>query len=172
MFKIRYKIIDDEDLEPWELRGADGYLEFQVVDEIYGIYLEEDIDVFSVSIFWWLCYFLESILILNETNYVLISDIERANTCIEIKKYDEEIYISEVFAEKPEGSSALESKIISNIEYKSWRDKQVAFSDYMSEILSKSKNYLEEIKLLNNKFNKNLENLELLIEKVSDLVDC
>ena len=169
MFKIRYKIIDNIELESWELKGTDGYLEFQIVDETYGIYMPENIDVFMVSIYWWFYYFLKAIIILYETNYCLISDIEKANVWIELKKHGEGLYISKVFAEKPEGSSALESKIIPNITYKYWKDKKVIFANFKSEVLNKAKRYLKELKSLNNKeIHKDIQNLELLIEKVEN----
>ena len=56
MFKIRYKIIEDTELEPLELKGADGYFQFQIADETYGIYIPQDTNVFTVSIYW--CFFI------------------------------------------------------------------------------------------------------------------
>ena len=44
MFNIRYKILEDEDIEPYELKGEYGYFEFQTNDEIYGIYIDEILD--------------------------------------------------------------------------------------------------------------------------------
>ncbi len=169
MFRIRYKIMDDVVLESWELKGADGYFEFQVGDETYGIFIPENIDVFMVSIYWWFYYFLEAILILNKTNYVLISDIEKANTWIEIKKNGDELYISKVFAEKPENSLALESEVIPNIKYKYWKDKKVLFMRFKAEVLNKAKCYLRDLKCLNEEIHKDIQNLESLIKKVDNI---
>lgn len=166
MFAIRYKVFEDEELELEELRGADGYFEFQVVDETYGIYIPENIDVFSVSIYWWFYYFLEAAFMLNKTNYALICDIEKTNIWIELRKDGEELYISKVSADKPIGSTALESIRMPNLKYEYWKNKKVDFKNFKHEILKKSRKYLNDLKSLNVESHKDILNLEFLIQKV------
>ena len=166
MFNIRYKILEDEDIESYELKGEYGYFEFQTNDEVYGIYIDEILDIFSVSIYWWFYYFLNSLLLLNKTNYVLISDIEKADVWIELKKENEKIYISKVCADKPEGTSALETTLMPTLEYKYWKNQEVAFSNFCEEIIQESKKYLNDLKTLNTEKQKDMQNLELLIKKV------
>ena len=99
---------------------------------------------------------------MQKTNYILVSDIEKANIWLEFKKEGEVLYISKVFADKPEGSTALESKI-PNIVYKYWKDKKVLFTDFRTEVLNNVKCYLKELKLLNSKMHKDIRELEILM---------
>ncbi|GHU61530.1 hypothetical protein FACS189418_1330 [Clostridia bacterium] len=168
MFEIRFKVFEDKGLESHELKGANGYFEFQVENETYGIYIPENIDVFSVSIYWWFYYFLKAILMLNETNYVLISDIEKSDVWIEIKKIDWELIISKVRADKPVGSTALESRIMPNLKYEYWKDKKVNWTEFLNEILSKAKEYLCLVQSLNDKSHTDLIALNVLIKQVED----
>ncbi len=166
MFYIRYKILENEDIEPYELQGEYGYFEFRANDEIYGYYIDENLDIFAVSIYWWFYYFLKGILLLNKMDYVLISDIEKENVWIELKREKGKFYISKVYADKPEGSSALETTAMPNLEYKYWKNKEVSFSGFCKEIIQKSKQYLNDIKILNNNRQIEVQDLELLIKRV------
>ncbi|MDL2302484.1 hypothetical protein LJC58_09030 [Lachnospiraceae bacterium OttesenSCG-928-D06] len=168
MFKIRYKIFADEELEDYEISGENGYFELTFVDEIYGIYISEDIDIFSVSIYWWFYYLLEALDKIQDENYVLICDIETSNTWIEIKRDTDILNISEVSADKPNGSTAVECTIMPNLKYEYWKDKKILFEDFKLEILSKAREYLEELKSLNVEKHSQIINLEMLIIKIQD----
>lgn len=85
------------------------------------------------------------------------------------QKNQEELYISKVFAEKPENSLALESKVIPNIKYKYWKDKKVFFMGFKAEVLNKAKCYLKDLKCLNEEIHKDIQNLESLIIKVDSI---
>ncbi|KGR85332.1 hypothetical protein [Lysinibacillus odysseyi] len=168
MFKISYKIFENENVEEMELNGADGYFQFKIDNETYGIFIPENIDEFSVSIYWWLYYLLKAILMLKTESYTLISDIEKPKIWIELKKEKNIVKISKVTADKPEGSGAIEMKEMPNLIYQYWKDKQVSYGDLKTEAVNKTKLYIEELRVLNNKDNKdilNLENLILEIEK-------
>ncbi|MFJ8462041.1 hypothetical protein ACIQ57_23470 [Lysinibacillus xylanilyticus] len=82
MFSINYKVFFDD---VSELKGEDGYFQIQVDDETYGLYLQDDLDSFSVSVYWWFVYFLQSIKLIKNERLVYISDIETPRVWIELK---------------------------------------------------------------------------------------
>ena len=53
-----------------------------------------------------------------------------------------------------------------NLEYKYWKNEEVAFSNFCEEIIQESKKYLNDLKTLNTEKQKDVQNLELLIKKV------
>lgn len=168
MFEISFKIFENENVDKTELNGEDGYFQFTIDNETYGIFISEDIDEFSVSIYWWLYYLLKAVLILKTENYVLVSDIEKPKIWIELKKEKNIVKMSKVTADKPEGRGAIESKEMAHLIHKYWKDKQVSYENLKTEVVNKTKLYIEELRVLNNKGNKdilNLENLILEIEK-------
>ncbi|WII39026.1 hypothetical protein [Paenibacillus thiaminolyticus] len=163
MFKISFKIFENENAEEMELNGSDGYFQFKIDNETYGIFIPEDIDEFSVSIYWWLYYFLKAVLILKTESYVLISDIEKPKIWIELKKEKNIVQISKVTADKPEGSGAIETKEMPNLIHHYWKNKQVTYENLKTEVVNKAKLYIEELRVLNNEVNKDILKLESLI---------
>lgn len=166
MFNMRFKIFENDCVEETELNGADGYFQFEIDNETYGIFISEDIGEFSVSIYWWLYYFLKSLLILKTESYVLISDIEKPKIWIELIKEKNIVKISKVTADKLEGSGAIETKEMPNLIHQYWEDKQVSYENLKTEILKKSKLYIKELRVLNNEFHKDILNLESLILEI------
>ena len=166
MFNMSFKIFENDSVEEMELNGADGYFQFEIDNETYGIFIPEDIDEFSVSIYWWLYYFLKSLLILKTKSYVLISDIEKPKIWIELIKEKNIVKISKVTADKPEGSGAIETKEMPNLIHQFWKDKQVSYENLKTVVVNKSKLYIEEIRVLNNEFHKDILNLESLILEI------
>lgn len=166
MFKITFKAFENDILEEMELNGADGYFQFEIRNETYGIFITKDIDEFSVSIYWWLYYFLTAVLILKTENYVLISDIEKPKIWIELIKEKNIVKISQVTADKPEGSGAIETREMPNLIYQYWKDKQVSYENLKTEVVNKTKLYIEELRVLNNEVNKDILNLESLIIEI------
>ncbi|SFC91815.1 hypothetical protein SAMN05443252_108104 [Bacillus sp. OV322] len=165
MFKISYKIFENNSLDEMELNGADGYFQFEIDNETYGILIPEDIDEFSVSIYWWLYYFSKAILILKTESYVLISDIDKPKIWIELIREKNIVKISKVTADKPEGSGAIETKKMPNlIQY--WKDKQVNYENLKTELVNKTKLYIKEMRALNNEGNRNILNLESLLLEI------
>lgn len=167
MFKISFKIFENENVEEMELNGADGYFQFEIDNETYGIFIPEEIDEFSVSIYWWLYYLLKAVLILKTESYVLISDIEKPKIWIELKKEKNILKISKVTADKPEGSRAIEMKEMPNLIHQYWKDKQVSYENLKTEVVNKTKLYIEELRVLNiNENHKEILNLESLILEI------
>lgn len=167
MFELKYKIFNNCDTEEGELIGKDGYFEITVDNEIYGIFIPEEIDEFSVYIYWWFTYFLEALELLENHNYVLISDIEKPKIWIEIKKISNEmISFSKVNADKPEGTYAVEVKKMPNLSYPYWKNKIVVFENFKHEVLMKAEQYVNELTQLNSSNHSDVIKLESLIEKV------
>lgn len=168
MFKISYKLFESENVEGNELNGTEGYFQFEIDNETYGIFITEEIDDFSVSVYWWFYYFLEAVWILKTERYVLISDIEKPNIWIELKKEKNVVVISKVSADKPEGSGAIETKKVPNLTYQYWNEKRVAYEDLKKEVIDKTKLYVEELKVLNNESNKDILRMERLILEIEN----
>ncbi|MEA0566289.1 hypothetical protein [Lysinibacillus irui] len=166
MFKISFKIFENDSVEEMELNGADGYFQFEIDNETYGIFIPEDIDEFSVSVYWWLYYFLKAVLILKTESYVLISDIEKPKIWIELIREENTLKISKVTADKPEGSGAIETKEMPNLIHHYWKDKQVSYEIFKTEVVNKAKLYIEEVRVLNNEANKDILTLESLILEI------
>ncbi|KOO43027.1 hypothetical protein [Priestia koreensis] len=166
MFNISFKIFENDGAVEKEINGADGYFQFEICDETYGILITENIDEFSVSIYWWLNYFLEAVLILKTENYVLISDIEKPKIWIELLKEKSLVNMSKVTADKPEGSGAIETKEMPNLIHQYWKDKRISYEILKTEVVNKTKLYIEELKVLNNELNKDILHLESLIVEV------
>lgn len=166
MFKIRYKLFENENVEETELNGADGYFQFEIDYETYGIFIPEDIDEFSVSIYRWLNYFLKAVLVLKTESYVLISDIEKPKIWIELKMEENIVKISKVTADKPEGSGAVETKEMPNLIHQYWKDKLVTYENFKEEVVNKTKLYIKELRVLNNEDNKDISDLESLILEI------
>ncbi|MGA3599132.1 hypothetical protein [Lysinibacillus agricola] len=161
MFSINYKVFFDDISE---LKGADGYFQIQVDDEIYGLYLQDDLDSFSVSVYWWFVYFLRSIQLIKNERLVYISDIETPRVWIELKNIDDEkITIREAHADKLDGTQAIECHVHSNITYPNLSNKLVLLRDFECEVLKKAKKYLDDLKQLNDNSHPYILKFESLI---------
>ncbi|WP_042473860.1 hypothetical protein [Bacillus ndiopicus] len=169
IFNISFKVFENENVGEMELNGTEGYFQFEIDNETYGIYIPEDIDEFSVSIYWWLYYFLTAILILKTESYVLISDIEKLKIWIELKKEKNIVKISKVKADKPEGSGAIETKEMPNLVHQYWNEKQVSYENLKTEVVNKTKLYIEQLRALNNELNKDIMILGSLIQDIEKI---
>lgn len=170
MFQIRYKILRDMLDISDDLKGEDGYFQLIVDGESYGMYIDnEEVIDFSVSIHWKFSYLLEATILLKEHNVVYLSDIETPRSWIEIKKYDnEKLLISEVNADKPIGSCAVEIGPLANVTYPYWKDKVISLKDFKQESLGKSKKYVDDLKRLNDGSHPNILQLRSLIQQVEN----
>lgn len=166
MFEISYKVFKNNEIEDDELNGEYGYFQFDIDHESYGILIPQEIEEFSVSVYDWFLNFLEALLILENHNYVLISDIEKSDIWIELKKEDNNLKISKVSAGKIEVGGVVLKEKLPDTKYLYWKEKEVSFLEFKSELLEKSQSYIDEIKELNNSNNKYLEKLESKFNEV------
>lgn len=168
MFSLKYKIFNDleDELEANEFYGEFGYFQLLVGNNEYGFYLDKEVEAFSVSIYWWMRYFVEATLKLSTEDTVYVSDIETPEIWIELKKIDEDVIsISKIEANKLDGSSAVASE--SQIENKriKWKE-EVKFSEYKSEIIKTCEKYLDDLIHLNGQGNVYIKDLEELLKRI------
>ncbi|MBO1627446.1 hypothetical protein [Bacillus arachidis] len=164
MFKINFKVFSETSSEE-ELNGEEGYFQIVIEEEEYGLFLPEEIDEFAVSIYWWFYYFLEALIILKNDNYVLISDIEKAETWLELRKEENNIYISKVKANKIESGGPVITNKLPDLTYPYWQNKKVNFILFENEMLNKSRIYIQKLKEINKSNNKDIIKLEELFNK-------
>lgn len=167
MFEIKFKIFNSFIEEGDTLKGEYGYFIFNIHDKCYGEYMEEiDLDILSMNIYNWFINFMESIQFFENKNRVYISDVETPNVWIKmINKDDKNIQISEIRAEKPEGSKAVETDVDLVEQYIVW-EKTVGFGEVVRELTYKGNQYLSELKKINNKDNKYIQELETMIHNL------
>ncbi|MGY3187343.1 hypothetical protein [Lysinibacillus sp. TE18511] len=81
------------------------------------------------------------------------------------KKFDDDkITISEVHADKLDGTQAIECHMHSNITYPNSSNKLVLLRDFESEVLKKAKKYLDDLKQLNDNRHPYILKFESLID--------
>ncbi|MFS7421292.1 hypothetical protein AB6878_08870 [Carnobacterium maltaromaticum] len=170
MFKIKYKIFNDseDEIEGNEFHGEIGYFQLIVGDSEYGAYLDKEAGIVSVSIYWWMRYFVEATLKLREENLIYISDIETPRVWIKLAKQDDNtIIIGKIESPKLEGSSAIESE--NKIEKKKidWEEK-INFEEYNVELISAVEKYLNDLNTLNTQENCYIEELEQLLNQLEN----
>jgi hypothetical protein len=171
MFNLNYKIFNDldDELENNEFYGEFGYFQISVGHSEYGIYLDKEVEAFSVSIYWWIRYFMEATIKLRKESTVCISDIETPKIWIELKKIDNHVMtISKIEAKKTEGTSAivLENQIRNKIV--NWQE-ATNISEYQSEIIDTCEKYLDDLIHLNGQGNVYINELRDLLKKVQEL---
>ncbi|MBO0471481.1 hypothetical protein JZO66_13075 [Enterococcus sp. DIV0242_7C1] len=166
MFELKYKIFNDldDDLEGNEFYGENGYFQLLAGHSEYGFYLDKEVDVMSVSIYWWMRYFVEATLKLENMNVVYISDIETPKIWIELTKVgSEKMTVRKIEALKREGSSAVESDV--EIEKIDWEEK-IDVREYTPAIIKSCSDYLNDLRILNTKENVYIQELEELLKQL------
>lgn len=164
MFEINFKVFEDNESE--NLIGEYGYFNFTIDNESYGIIIDEEIDDFSVSVYNWFTSFLKSLETLETENYVLINDIESFNAWIEMCRNKEILSVSKVSGNKVGQGGWVRKEKLSDVDYKFWKDKKVLFTDFKTEILEKSEEYIAKLVKLNSLQNNNVIELSDLVAKI------
>lgn len=164
MFEINFKVFEDNESE--NLIGEYGYFNFTIDNESYGIIIDEEIDDFSVSVYNWFTSFLKSLETLETENYVLINDIESFNAWIEMCRNKEVLSVSKVSGNKVGQGGWVRKEKLSDVDYKFWKDKKVLFTDFKTEILEKSEEYIAKLVKLNSLQNNNVIELSDLVAKI------
>ena len=164
MFEINFKVFEDNESE--NIIGEYGYFNFTIDNESYGIIIDEEIDDFSVSVYNWFTSFLKSLETLETENYVLINDIESFNAWIEMCRNKEILSVSKVSGNKVGQGGWVRKEKLSDVDYKFWKDKKVLFTDFKTEILEKSEEYIAKLVKLNSLQNNNVIELSDLVAKI------
>ncbi|QAT29003.1 hypothetical protein EQW38_01685 [Lactiplantibacillus plantarum] len=167
MFRIKFKIFDSLIEDNDGLKGEYGYFLFSVNENNYGEYRDDvDLDIFSTDIYDWFVNFIEAINLLKTKKEVYISDVETQEVWIELTVLNiDTIKISEIRAEKPEGSLAVETDIELHEKSTVWEE-IVQLSDVKRVLLSTSEDYLAKLKKINDTNNDYIEKLIALVDEM------
>lgn len=168
MVEIKFKIFSSFIQEEDDFKGEYGYFLLRICDKFYGEYRKDiDLDILAMNIYDWFNNFMRSLILLKDDKKVYISDVETAEVWIRIiSKNADSIQISELHADKIEGSHSLEVDIDLNEKDIVWQ-KTIRFKDFQEELIKKGKQYLLELKKLNNEKNKYVQYLEKLLKEIS-----
>lgn len=160
-FKIFTSYIEDDD----DLKGEYGYFQFCVDDKTYGEYREDiELDILSMNIYDWFSNFVQAFILLKNNNIVYISDVETSEIWIKMITDKENIQISEIYANKPDGSHSVETDINLDEKTKIW-EKTVRVQDFQKELVLKGEQYLSELKKLNSATNEYIQKLEIQLKE-------
>ncbi|MBL1230999.1 hypothetical protein IW492_17380 [Enterococcus sp. BWB1-3] len=166
MIKFKFKIftsyIEDDD----ELKGEYGYFQLCLGDKTYGEYREDvELDILSMNIYDWFSNFAQACILLENNNVVYISDVETPEVWIKMMANKENIQISEIYADKPEGSHSVETDINLEEKNRTW-EKTVKVLDFQRELVLKGEQYLSELKKLNSGTNEYIQKLEMQLKEI------
>lgn len=166
MIEIKFKIFTSFIEEDDNLKGEYGYFLVKINNECYGEYREDiDLDILSMNIYDWFSNFIQAILLIRSNDKVYISDVETPEVWIKLVKSEENLQISEVRADKPEGSLSVEADIELNEKSTVW-ESLINLQDFQKELIFKGEQYVAELKKLNAKNNELMKELETLLEKI------
>ena len=146
MFQIKYNIIILED-EDGEIKGTDGQFEIKCNNSVYGDFNLSALDIFHEQIYGWIKRYLRIVKRLQNSDYVVLSDIDSYKTWIEFKKNEDILIISQVDADKPDGSSDIENKLV-NLRERRWSE-TISYLQFEEEVISKSISFVKELKEIN-----------------------
>ncbi len=141
MFGIEYKIVNhDYD----DFVGQSGFFKIIVNDCAYGeIYPDNLLDVMrSDYIFDWIERLIKALILLENKNYVAVSDVESYNTWIEFQRKEDDINISVVKSDKWDGSKDIELSL-KNPMPGEWINQRVKYSDFKKEVYLKVGDYIK-----------------------------
>lgn len=153
MFELNYRIVHTE---YDDFKGQHGFFIIKCNEHIYGEMYPKEIEEImdKVSLYNWFERLIRVIQVLNTETYVALSDVESYNTWIEFQKRNEQVIISIVTAEKPQGSSDIELGLKEPIAGE-WINQTVDFDQFKTEIIEKAQKYMDYI------FTNNSETVEL-----------
>lgn len=167
MIKIQFKMFTSFlEIEDDYLNGEYGYFQFCIDGQCYGEYREDiELDILSTNIYGWFSYFIQAMCLLRNNSIVYISDTDTSEVWIKLVVDEEAIQISEICAEKPEGSYSVETDINLNEKSIAWK-RAVKAANFQKELVFKGEQYLAALKRLNQKANKKIEKLEIQLKEI------
>ena len=178
MFEIKYRIITDQsywktmNLEQLEKEGdmIEGFFQIDLFLADYGYYHdrelgenEEGFDLISI----WLEHLLKVCLLVDETKYVAIKDIDSYNTWLEFISVDNDLLVSEVQLDINLVESII-TKPIENIVYPEWKGIPVNREVFIKEVINTTKKYISDLIQINPLFvmTQTIVELQSMIEKI------
>lgn len=176
MFKLNYRITDTI----YEIKNLlnddihiEGFFEMRFTKNSYGYYhsnLLKDGERGIESITSWLERLLRASLVLLNSEYVAISDVESYNIWIEFQKNGDIVLVSVIEAEKEIGSSDLTISKFGEVIY-SWSNEKISFCEMVTELVNKTDNFINEVCCMNAylKKNNNIIKLNELKNKLKEV---
>lgn len=149
--------------------GIEGFFQLNLHSVDYGYYHnrelgegEEGFDIIST----WLSNLLEVCLLIDDTKYVAIKDTESYNTWIEFTYADNDLLVSVVQSDCLI-SEYLITNPLANRVYPEWRDIQVNRVKFITEVVNKTKNFINDLSQINSLLSKSqrIVQLQLLLDK-------
>lgn len=181
MFEIKFRIIEDEALlKEWDaitfdLEGdLEGFFALKINNKSYGYYHDnvlKDGEVGFELITQWFENLINVSIMLKNSNYVALSDIESYNTWIEFKLINKDnLLISIIENDKKDGFNAIVTTKFKEYSYSEWRNASITLEEFEEEVISKTESYINCIININPKLieSKRIINLRLLIEKINN----
>ncbi|MBL1230948.1 hypothetical protein IW492_17105 [Enterococcus sp. BWB1-3] len=133
-------------------------------DKTYGEYREYiELDILSMNIYDWFSNFAQTCMLLK--NIVYLSDVETSEVWIKMIADGEDVQISEIYADKPDGSHSVETDINLDEKNRVW-EKTVKVLDFQRELVFKGEQYLLELKKLNSETNEYIKKLEMQLKEI------
>lgn len=158
-------------LELEEIGFVLGYIEFMFGEFVYGFIPEVPIPpnmqgLFNLSI--WFEQLTEACLILNNSNYVIINDINSYNSWIEIKKEADKLYISDLKSTNKTNKGMLEVLPLESYREGKWRNEIVDITDFVGKVKNSAEKFTEELLRLNKYYN-NLRWFQRIQENIKQI---
>lgn len=154
MFRIRYRITEKPEYikslgkQGFDQGDLEGFFEMNFNENKYGYFHDRPLDEGeqgSELLTNWFSSVLEAFIVLQKSDYVAISDIDSFNTWIELKKTSNIIVTSIVKAEKGNGTSNLSEVPMESYNYGEWKNILIYADEFGSEIIGKTRQYLQEL---------------------------
>lgn len=167
MFHLNYKLFAQTEEK---VQGTTGYFQLTSNQFKYGLYLENELELLSVSVYQWFQHLLEVATLLKEQPHVYIRDVEKTGTMIEFKKLDYDVIsICEVQATtSPEQQIVHCDEVIGGV-YPDGSNNFVPLKVFTDELLEKTQGYLHQLKRLNRYNDPAILSLEAMIVELEVL---
>ncbi|MBP1044319.1 hypothetical protein I6N95_25245 [Vagococcus sp. BWB3-3] len=147
MFHINYKLFN-QDQE--KFKGESGYFQLIFNQSEYGVFLQHELEVFSVSVYQWFHDLLEAATLLKEQSPVFVKDPDVLSAWIELRKLDSEVIsICEVHSGHLYGQEAVRCEELARPTYPRGSHNFVSIKLFNSELLEKVQQYVHQLKRLN-----------------------
>lgn len=147
MFHVNYKLFK-QDQE--EFKGKVGYFQLTSNQFEYGLFLQKELEVFSVSVYQWFHDLLEAATLLKNQSHVFIHNNEVPRSWIEMRKLDADVItICEVHADQSAEHQGISCEELEGRVYPNGSNNFVPIKLFNGELLEKSQEYVHLLKRLN-----------------------
>lgn len=127
--------------------GADGFLEIDCNGFKYGEMYSPELDhvIYPMKLRDWLENLLQAAIYLESRDYVVLSDNDSCGIWLEFKRQADDLFISVVRANMPDGSQTIEFFLCDPDYSQDWSNQKVSFQQFKDEIVRVAEQYLREV---------------------------